>query len=262
MPFSWINFSGITRPDFELTPEGCDIHALELVNNDVNFQRSNHPMSNSVVTPLFTYIEFIQGRDSRNKDVAKIMPSRQGDAARAKFYMMLCYNGKYAQNWGLNNLLSDSDNQELQKLIDMHFADLPDGFEKARHEYVFSKQGNRNPFIDFPQLVNCINFSDMTITGDCSQLVGISNISQPTDFVVYPQPANDLVNLSFTSPAPQLTTLTVHDLTGKQVSQTLYSVDAGQQQLQLNTATLLPGYYLFTLQGDALNARGRFTVVR
>ena len=262
MPFSWINFSGITRADFEIAPEGCDIHALELVNNDVNFNRSNHPLSNSVVTPLYTYLEFRQGKDSRNKDVADIMDSRQGDAARAKFYMMLCYNGKYGQNWGLANLLSDSDNQELQKLVDMHFADLPDAFEKARHEYVYSKQGNRNPFIDFPELVNCIDLNDMTLKGDCLQAVGVAEVGQQLDFTLYPQPTADLLNITFTSPANVLATFTVYDLAGRQIDATPYSLVSGGQTLLYSTAALVPGYYVFALQGGNINARGRFAVTR
>jgi len=262
MPFSWINFSGITRGDFEGTPEGCDIHALELNNNDVNFRRSNHPYSSNVVTPLWTYLEFTQGTDSRNKSVASITEMRRGDAARAKLYMMLCYNGKYGRNWGLDGLLSDSDNQDVQQLLNWHFNDLPDAFEKARHEYVVSKQGNRNPFIDFPDLANCIDFTDMTLIGNCAQYVGITQLAQQTDFMLYPQPTADVVNISFNAPATHMATLTVYDLTGKLVSQEAHQLVAGSQNIQYNAASLVPGYYLFAIEGGEMSARGRFMVAK
>ncbi len=262
MPFSWINFSGITRSQFEGMPEGCDLHALELSNNDVNFQRSNHPLGDNVVTTTYTYLEFTLGKDNRNKTVANISALRHGDAARAKLYMMLCYNGKYGKNWGLSNLLSDSDNQELSELVEWHLADPPDGFEKARHEYVFSKQGNRNPLIDYPELIHCIDFSNMTLKGDCSQYVGIGEPKTITNFALYPQPATNWLNLSFTSPAEEKATLYIFDLSGKLLSQDEVIVAAGHQTLGINTAELIPGYYVFSLQGQQISGRGQFGVVK
>jgi hypothetical protein len=262
MAFSWINFAGLQRSDFELEPEGCDIHALELVNNnDVNFRRSNYPFGDAV-SSVYSYFEFKQGKDTRNKDVAEVWGARKGDVARALFYMMVCYNGKYGRNWGLSNLLSDSDYQDLQKLIDMHYADLPDAFEKARHEYVYSKQGNRNPFIDFPNLVDCIDFSDLTLKGNCSQYVGITQIREQTKFMLYPQPTADLLNISFDAPVTEVAELTVFDLSGKRVATSNVSIVAGSQSIQLSTTELVPGYYLFSLHGTEISARGRFTVAR
>lgn len=262
MAFSWINFGGVQRSVFEGQDEGCDIHALELVNNDdVNFRRSNYPFDDAV-SSVYTYFEFKQGKDSRNKDVADVWAARKGDVARAVFYMMVCYNGKYGKNWGLDNLLSDSDYQDLQKLIDMHYADLPDAFEKARHEYVYSKQGNRNPFIDFPNLVDCIDFSDLTLKGNCSNYVGITQIEQQTKFMLYPQPTADLLNIAFDAPATETAELSVFDLSGKLVATTNYQLVAGSQSIQLSTTNLVPGYYLFSLHGGEINARGRFTVAR
>ncbi len=262
MAFSWINFTGISRSVFETTDEGCDIHALELVNNDdVNFRRSNYPFDD-VVSSVYTYYEFRQGKDSRNKDVAQVWGARQGDAARALFYMMVCYNGKYGRNWGLDNLLSDSDYQDLQKLIDMHYADPPDAFEKARHEYVFSKQGNRNPFIDFPNLVDCIDFSDLSLKGNCAQYVGIAQLEHNTKFMLYPQPAADMLNITFDAPATEMAELSVFDVSGKLVATVQYQLQAGGQNIQLSTFDLLPGYYVFSLHGEQLNARGRFMVAK
>lgn len=262
MAFSWINFAGLNRADFELTPEGCDVHALELVNNDeVNFRRSNHPFGKAI-SSVYTYFEFKQGKDARNKDVAEVWNARKGDVARALFYMMICYNGKYGQNWGLANLLSDSDIQELQELVDMHYNDPPDAFEQARHEYVFSKQGNRNPFIDFPNLVDCIDFNDLTLKGNCAQFVGISQVEQQTKFMLYPQPASSLLNIAFEAPATEGAQLMIFDLSGRLVNSVYYDLVAGGQNIQYNTTELMPGYYVFSLHGENINARGRFVVAR
>lgn len=194
MAFSWINFQGITRGEFELTPEGNDIHSLDLVQNEVNSARSNYPFGNVTSNPWAdSYLDFIKGRDVNNEIVAEPRSDRKGDIARAMFYMMLTYNGKYGENWGLNNLLSDANLQDIQVLLDWHYQDLPDDFEKTRHEYVAEKQANRNPFIDFPQLVDCIDFTNMSKKAACNVIIEVGISASPVfnyGNFVYPNPSN------------------------------------------------------------------------
>ncbi|MCB9255785.1 MAG: endonuclease [Chitinophagales bacterium] len=194
MAFSWINFQGITRAEFELTPEGNDIHSLDLVQNDVNSARSNYPFGIVTSNPWAdSYLEFIKGRDVNNDIVAEPRSDRKGDIARAVFYMMLAYNGKYGENWGLDNLLSDANLQDIQVLLDWHYQDLPDDFEKTRHQYVAEKQLNRNPFIDFPQLVDCIDFTNLTKKAACNVIIEVGIKESPImnyGNFVYPNPSN------------------------------------------------------------------------
>ena len=197
MAFSWINFQNISRAEFEATDEGCDVHALDLVQNDVNSARSNEPFGKVENIWANSYLDFKIGTDITGLLVAEPKEDIKGDVARALFYMMLCYNGKYGQNWGLDNLLSAAQDQDIQTLLDWHYNDLPDDFEKTRHEYVWEKQGNRNPFIDFPQLVDCIDFSDMTKRANCDVNVG-TTIRDENEFgtLVYPNPSNGMLFLT------------------------------------------------------------------
>lgn len=100
---------------------------------------------------------------------------RRGDVARALLYLDLRYEGGTHGTTGHaepNLVLTDSQsliaasntgsNESLaymgmlSVLLEWHAQDPPDDFERARHEAVFGFQGNRNPFIDHPQWVECV----------------------------------------------------------------------------------------------------------
>lgn len=191
---SWYDFTGLGGSITDV-PEGNDIHSLELVQNDVNTARSNNPFGEVTSNPWAnSYLEFIIGKDSRDILVVEPKEDRKGDVARAHFYMMLAYNGKYGQNWGLDNLIALSQSQEYQVLLDWHYNDLPDDFERTRHEYIYEIQGNRNPLIDFPQLVDCIDFRDMTKLASCDVNVGIAeNLANQYGTFIYPNPSTGIL---------------------------------------------------------------------
>lgn len=88
---------------------------------------------------------------------------RKGDIARAMFYMDVRYSGdvtgepdlQLTDNAGLINT-GDPYMGLLSVLIDWHNQDPVDSYELERNERVYSYQGNRNPFIDHPEWVECI----------------------------------------------------------------------------------------------------------
>ena len=100
---------------------------------------------------------------------------RKGDVARAIFYMDLRYEGGNhgltghfepdlivtdteslidASNTGSNETIAYMG--MLSVLLQWHAQDPPDDVERARNDAVFSFQGNRNPFIDRPDWVECL----------------------------------------------------------------------------------------------------------
>ena len=133
---------------------------------------------------VFTYLEGSVGYNGAQM-VYEPRASQKGNAARAIFYMATCYNGISGNNWKLPVY------QDQTSLKNWHFADLPDNYEIARQEYIFSTQGNRNPYIDSVNFVCHVSFSNMTyLTVDCN--VGLEE-KLAMNFSVFPVPSNGKV---------------------------------------------------------------------
>ena len=84
----------------------------------------------------------------------------RGDIARTLFYMTLRYDGSETNTENLNFGDANSPAQ-LATLIAWHRSDPVDEFEANRNMIICEQfQGNRNPFIDFPELVDLLFGSD------------------------------------------------------------------------------------------------------
>ena len=83
----------------------------------------------------------------------------KGDFARMYFYVVCAYEGI---DWKVTHMFKTEDGKTnikdwaLNLLLDWHRKDAVSDKEKARNNAVESLQGNRNPFIDFPDLVEYI----------------------------------------------------------------------------------------------------------
>lgn len=252
MAFSWVNFQGISRSDFEETDEGCDVHSLDLVQGDVNSNRSNEPFGDVDNVWANSYLDFKIGTDVNGLLVAEPKEDVKGDVARALFYMMLAYNGKYGQNWGLNNLIGAAQDQDIQTLLDWHYNDLPDDFEKTRHEYVFEKQGNRNPLIDFPQLVDCIDFTNMTKKANCDVNVGItSRANNEFGTFIYPNPSTGILYMTDLK-AKDVKNVRIFSILG--VEQMDYTMESDS----INVQNLDKGIYIISIESKKKNYISKF----
>jgi hypothetical protein len=236
LPRSWMPTGGATT-----LPEGADYHNLALTNlNNANTVRSNYPLG-IVLTPTSVFLQCKLGKDVNNKTVFEPKESRKGDAARAMFYQILCYNGKNG-NWGFSNLLSNGPSQNIQTLIDWHFNDLPDAFEIAKHEYIYSIQNNRNPFIDFPDLVNCIDFSQLFKTGQCNN-VGIDDEKDSANNLsIFPNPAEHFVFVEINSEIVSINQISLTDLSGKILEQIIIS-ENNSDPVRIDVSALQAGCY-------------------
>ncbi len=78
----------------------------------------------------------------------------KGDVARALFYMFIMYDELNLVNIapGVHEM------GYLDELLAWHYADPVDEFELNRLLVIFSEQNNRNPFVDYPHLVDLIWF--------------------------------------------------------------------------------------------------------
>jgi endonuclease I len=154
----WPNAIGTTK---EL-PEYNDLHNLFPAHQaNANARRSNNPFD-EVVAPTYTSPTGfgVLGKDSANRTAYEPRAEQKGDIARALFYMATCYHGINGRNWSIPV------NQNLALLREWHRQDPPSSLEIARNEFIAVTQGNRNPFIDFPEWADRINFSNMSYIAD------------------------------------------------------------------------------------------------
>lgn len=189
--------------------EYSDQHNLYPTNlQNANTPRSNLPLMDITGNVVFTYLEGSVGYNGAQM-VYEPRASQKGNAARAIFYMATCYNGISGNNWSLPQY------QDQTSLKNWHFADLPDNYEIARQEYIFSTQGNRNPYIDSVNFVCHVSFSNMTyLAVDCN--VGLEE-QLAMNFSVFPVPSNGKVFAQVNG--LNITGYVVTDILGKTILQ-------------------------------------------
>ncbi|HIP48379.1 MAG TPA: T9SS type A sorting domain-containing protein [Lutibacter sp.] len=143
--------------------------------------------------------------------------SFKGDVARSVLYMEIRYNGLEIVNGYPNTVGQLGD---LATLLDWHRNDPPDDFEMNRNNVVYTWQFNRNPFIDYPDLVE---YLWGTHVGSIWHQPSDINEVDTLDFVLYPNPTNNQITISgidtaytleiFSSEARLLTTQNLKDKT-------------------------------------------------
>lgn len=139
-----------------------DLHHLFPTNQlTANVKRSNNPFG-IVVNPTYTAPtgQGKLGTDANGKTVYEPTNDQKGDLARALFYMLVRFDRINGVQWRLPS------SQDLAILLLWHQQDPPSPLEIARNNYIGTIQKNRNPFIDHPEWVNRINFSNMTYIPD------------------------------------------------------------------------------------------------
>lgn len=118
----------------------------------------------------------------------------KGDLARSYFYMAVCYMDK---NLGQETQSMFSGGSlkpwALNMLIRWHNEDPVSQKEIDRNNAVYALQHNRNPFIDFPELVGKIWGADSVNAFNPN---GIAELSIPSRWLIYPVPATDRITIS------------------------------------------------------------------
>ncbi|MFU8785899.1 MAG: endonuclease I family protein [Candidatus Izemoplasmataceae bacterium] len=143
---------GIARTTETQRNIGSDLHNLRAIIPSINSSRSNKFFTDTVTSDTY-----YPGDDDL------------GDVARILFYMVTMYPHLTLIEDVLPN---DPDTNytpdgafmgALSFLIMWHFLDPVDAFEINRNEVIYTYQFNRNPFIDYPHLVELIFFDHPSI---------------------------------------------------------------------------------------------------
>lgn len=145
---------------------GTDAHNLRPCESSVNSARGNRWFAECTVE----YIDngFATGSYTTNSDADdqwfwKPRDEVKGDVARMIFYMATRYEGENGEPdlevidyIPTDKYTNEPVHAKLSDLLQWHKEDPVDEFERNRNEVIYSYQGNRNPFIDHPEWVQCI----------------------------------------------------------------------------------------------------------
>jgi len=219
-------------------PEGTDVHHLRAANPDLNSSRGNKN---------FDFCSNCGGGLGGNywNNSTEIFQPRsliRGDVARMVFYMAVRYegdNGEFDLEISNQNpatglaLLGN-----LSALLAWHEADPVIDWERDRNDIVYSYQLNRNPFIDFPELVSHIWGSNVN-TPWFPVTTSINNVLvEPNALAIslFPNPASTHIVVKTASDNFQYQIL---DVTGKLVQSGI-----SENGSAINTEKLSKGLYI------------------
>ncbi len=144
-------------------PMRSDMHHLFPTLTTPNTRRSHYPLDNVGSHPV-TYATGSGSQLARVSSYTHIFEPndrQKGDSARALLYFYLRY---HKENIRQNDYRADFFLPRLNTYRQWMQQDLPDAVEKSRHEKIALKQGNRNPFVDIPNLLDILGTAAFTAT--------------------------------------------------------------------------------------------------
>lgn len=162
LPKSWWGWSSSDTRDTSLMAYK-DLYNLNPSDAQANSNKSNYAPGHVIQGDKFDNGSFRM--DSKKKSLYNYIcfepaPEYRGDFARAYFYVVTAYENlvwasSYSQYVNTNHYQMFSDSIK-QVLLDWHRADPVSQKEICRADRISSIQHNRNPFIDYPELVEYI----------------------------------------------------------------------------------------------------------
>lgn len=188
-----------SRGDFGTSPgPGTDVHHLRPCDVSVNSTRNNRNFDDCVTCEDVIDNGYMTG-SSKDANLWTFEPpdAVKGDVARMIMYMAIRYEGTGGElDLELtSSLLSKSSKSPLQArletLLEWNRIDSVSDWEMNRNDIIYSDfQGNRNPFIDHPEIAEYI-------WGDSVGQIWIptfpTGVKETTEdqFLIYPNPTRD-----------------------------------------------------------------------
>lgn len=162
MPRSWWGY----RKQYSSYDANGDLHNLYPADSEANSAKSNLPLGEVGITKFNNGVSKVGNNTYANGyrgDVFEPADEYKGDFARIYFYMVTCYQD-YSSQWrtdATKSMLQKGNYPSFQPwaiemLLKWHREDPVSEKEKKRNNEVYNIQGNRNPFIDNPELAEHI----------------------------------------------------------------------------------------------------------
>ncbi len=168
-------------------PMRSDLHHLYPTTNNSNSTRGNKPFGN------VTGGSAVGGGSFSNNSLFEPRDAQKGTTARAMMYFVLRYQD-YSNHFSV----------QQNTLKQWHATFGPDTIEERRNDDIATFQGNRNPFIDYPQLVDRItNFVSNSVAPTVNSIditqasINFGSVSTDTLFnYIVVNTGNSVINLS------------------------------------------------------------------
>jgi endonuclease I len=208
---------------------GTDVHALRPLDNTTNSIRNNRSFNNCNTCADVTdkWGNITGSKKDANDWSFEPRDAVKGDVARMMFYMAVRYEGLDSYpNLELTEAMLPQSNKEpihgvLSTLLDWHRNDPVDAWEENRNDIIYnSYQGNRNPFLDFPELAEHLWGTEMGLnwTGEPLDTENFNEVS----FSIYPNPASNSITIKGVSLDTQVE---IYDAIGRKVQSSQINVN-------------------------------------
>ena len=230
----------------EQLPMRTDIHHVVPTDGYVNNRRANYPFGEVTNDTWISNNGSKVGQNtfgSYSGVVFEPIDEFKGDIARMLLYFAVRYEDEVTDDsWDdyttTNNPLNGTNNQVyetwyLQLLHKWHLEDPVSGREIKRNNEAYNFQGNRNPFIDYPEYVDSI----------WGSLLSNSDYQLSNQISIYPNPAigNNIKILS-----KEKVTVKVYSILGKELlKRTIYP-----ENNALDISSMNKGIYIIKISNN------------
>ncbi len=139
----------------------CDIHHLNPSDQNANSRKSNYPLGELTSVSWENGVTFVgkANIDGSSMNAYEPCDEYKGDFARVFMYMFTCYQDlRWEYTW-MNYEKSTYPTLKpwaVELLLKWHRQDPVSEKEVNRNNAVYAVQGNRNPYVDYPQLADYV----------------------------------------------------------------------------------------------------------
>lgn len=226
-------------------PMYTDLFHLYPTDGYVNNKRSNFPfgeVENATWTSTNGSKLGLNSTNGYSGTVFEPIDAYKGDFARTLFYMATRYMDKdLSQTESSAFIGSDLKPWALEIMLQWHIDDPVSEKEIERNNAVYEIQGNRNPFIDFPDLVEKIFGSD---TLAIFLLSSFEEYENQLYTKISPNPAEDFITIFIPEKFLNLKSFCqILNLSGQLIEQ--HSLN--QQNTEISISHLPKGFYLIKI---------------
>ena len=139
----------------------CDIHHLNPSDQTANSRKSNYPLGELTSVSWNNGVTFVGKAmiDGTSQNAYEPCDEYKGDFARVFMYMFTCYqNLTWEYTWMNyeNSTYPTLKPWAVELLLKWHKQDPVSEKEVNRNNAVYAVQGNRNPYVDYPQLADYV----------------------------------------------------------------------------------------------------------